>query len=84
MHARKNARSEAHNQPTTNQHTQTQATNVLAIVTKPHRVLVTLLLCNAMAMETLPILLNYMVHESVAIIISVTAVLLFGEVKRRS
>ncbi|KAG1677751.1 hypothetical protein FOA52_001063 [Chlamydomonas sp. UWO 241] len=59
---------------------QVWANNILPIVAKPHRVLVTLLLCNAMAMESLPILLNYIFHESVAILISVTAVLLFGEI----
>jgi len=56
------------------------ADNILPIVKNAHYLLVTLLLCNAAAMETLPILLNYMVHESIAIVISVTAVLLFGEI----
>ncbi len=77
------------------------------MVKNAHYLLVTLLLCNALAMEvsrswrftprvitttspatplppaaaclqTLPLLLDKMVHETVAIVISVTAVLLFG------
>jgi metal transporter CNNM len=51
---------------------------VIPVVKNAHYLLVTLLLCNAVAMETLPLLLDKMVHETVAIIISVTAVLLFG------
>ncbi|KAG1658546.1 hypothetical protein FOA52_004573 [Chlamydomonas sp. UWO 241] len=62
------------------EHEKAYAENILPIVKNAHYLLVTLLLCNAMAMETLPILLNKMVHESVAIIISVTAVLFFGEI----
>jgi hypothetical protein len=41
--------------------------------------LVTLLLANAAAMEALPIFLDKMVPEWLAIILSVTAVLFFGE-----
>jgi hypothetical protein len=41
---------------------------------------VTLLLCNAAAMEALPIFLDKLVPEVFAILISVTAVLLMGEV----
>ena len=40
----------------------------------------TLLLCNALALETLPIFLDRIVPSQVAILLSVTAVLLFGEV----
>ena len=46
-----------------------------------HYLLVTLLLCNAAAMEALPIVLDKLVHEVVAILISVTAVLFFGELR---
>jgi metal transporter CNNM len=42
--------------------------------------LVTLLLCNAGAMETLPIFLDRLVPQVVAIICSVTLILIFGEV----
>lgn len=42
--------------------------------------LVTLLLCNAGALETLPLYLDKMVPEVVAIILSVTFVLIFGEI----
>lgn len=42
--------------------------------------LVTLLLCNAGAMETLPIFLDRMVAPTTAIILSVSLVLIFGEV----
>lgn len=40
----------------------------------------TLLLCNALALETLPIFLDRIVPSHVAILISVTAVLIGGEV----
>lgn len=59
---------------------QRRAKKIMPMVKNAHYLLVTLLLCNACAMETLPLFLNKMVHESVAIIISVTAVLLFGEI----
>jgi len=42
--------------------------------------LVTLLLCNAGAMETLPLFLDKMVSPAYAIILSVTLVLIFGEI----
>ena len=42
--------------------------------------LVTLLLCNAAAMETLPIFLDRVVSPTTAIVLSVTLVLIFGEV----
>lgn len=40
---------------------------------------VTLLLCNAAAMETLPLALDRLMPAYLAIIVSVTAVLFFGE-----
>ena len=40
----------------------------------------TLLLCNAAAMEALPIVLDNIVHAVTAVVISVTAVLFFGEI----
>eukprot|EP00798_Chlamydomonas_sp_ICE-L_P013276 gene13276-19118_t len=56
------------------------ANRIIPVVKNSHFLLVTLLLCNAIAMEALPIVLDKMVHEVVAVLISVTAVLLFGEV----
>lgn len=55
------------------------ATRILMIVKRHHLLLVTLLLANALAVETMPIFLSKITVEVVAIIISVTAVLLFGE-----
>ena len=42
--------------------------------------LVTLLLCNAAVVEALPLTLNEVVSAVVAIILSVTAILMFGEI----
>lgn len=50
------------------------------MVQKQHQLLVTLLFCNAAAMEALPIYLDRIFNEYVAIILSVTFVLVFGEV----
>ncbi|KAJ6838801.1 putative DUF21 domain-containing protein isoform X2 [Iris pallida] len=57
-----------------------QAAAILPVVQKQHQLLVTLLLCNAAAMEALPIFLDKIFHPVVAIILSVTFVLAFGEV----
>ncbi|KAG5104946.1 hypothetical protein AAZX31_15G099000 [Glycine max] len=57
-----------------------QAAVILPVVQKQHQLLVTLLLCNAAAMEALPIYLDKMFNQYVAIILSVTFVLFFGEV----
>jgi hypothetical protein len=51
------------------------------VVKEQHQLLVTLLLCNAAAMEALPIFLDSMFNEVVAVILSVTFVLAFGEVR---
>lgn len=45
-----------------------------------HWMLVTLLLCNAAALESLPLFLDKMVPEIIAIVLSVTFVLIFGEI----
>jgi len=50
------------------------------VVANQHFLLVTLLLCNACAMEALPLFLDRLADPATAIIISVTAVLLFGEI----
>ncbi|KAG0585937.1 hypothetical protein KC19_2G050500 [Ceratodon purpureus] len=57
-----------------------QATKIVPVVRKQHQLLVTLLLCNAAAMEALPIFLDDMFNEVVAVLLSVTFVLAFGEV----
>ncbi|KAL2339141.1 hypothetical protein Fmac_013587 [Flemingia macrophylla] len=72
-----------------------QAAVILPVVKKQHQLLVTLLLCNAVAMEVtvvsmlhndhvlrsaLPIYLDKLFNQFVAIILSVTFVLFFGEV----
>lgn len=50
------------------------------ILRRYHLLLVTLLLWNALAMEALPLFLNRMVPEFLAILLSVSFVLIFGEV----
>ncbi|XP_058762090.1 DUF21 domain-containing protein At4g14240-like isoform X1 [Vicia villosa] len=57
-----------------------QAAVIFPVVQKQHRLLVTLLLCNAAAMEALPIYLDKLFNPYLAIILSVTFVLFFGEV----
>lgn len=56
------------------------ARTVLPILQKHHYLLVTLLLCNAVAMEALPIFLDRLVPAFWAVLISVSAVLFFGEI----
>lgn len=53
---------------------------LMPIVEQNHRVLVTLLLLDGIAYEALPLFLDDLVPTSVAIILSVTFVLLFGEI----
>ncbi|KAL8515380.1 hypothetical protein ACS0TY_014183 [Phlomoides rotata] len=57
-----------------------QAAAILPVVQKQHQLLVTLLLCNAAAMEALPLYLDKIFNQYLAIILSVTFVLFFGEV----
>ncbi|KMT16192.1 hypothetical protein BVRB_3g053520 [Beta vulgaris subsp. vulgaris] len=57
-----------------------QAASILPVVQKQHQLLVTLLLCNAVAMEALPIYLDKLFNQYIAIVLSVTLVLAFGEV----
>ena len=57
-----------------------QAERVLPVIQQHHLLLVTLLLANAAAMEALPVFLDVMVPEYLAIVLSVTFVLFFGEV----
>ena len=56
------------------------ADRVIPIIEKHHYLLVTLLISNACCMEALPIFLDSIVPSYMAIIISVTAILFFGEV----
>ncbi|XP_058217116.1 DUF21 domain-containing protein At2g14520-like isoform X2 [Rhododendron vialii] len=55
------------------------AEKILPVVRKQHLLLCTLLICNAAAMEALPIFLDSLVTAWGAILISVTLILLFGE-----
>ncbi|KAL0698634.1 hypothetical protein Bca4012_054756 [Brassica carinata] len=57
-----------------------QSAAIFPVVQKQHQLLVTLLLFNALAMEGLPIYLDKIFNEYVAIILSVTFVLFVGEV----
>jgi metal transporter CNNM len=56
-----------------------QAKTVLPVVQQYHRLLVTLLIMNALAYETLPLFLDVLVPTWVAIVLSVTLILIFGE-----
>ena len=58
---------------------QKYAARILLLVKRHHLLLVTLLLANALAVEAMPIALAKITNEIVAIVVSVTAVLLFGE-----
>ena len=53
---------------------------IKVVLRKRHLLLVSLLLANAVAMEALPIFLDALVPAYLAIILSTTAVLIFGEV----
>lgn len=56
------------------------AKTIFAVIKQHHWMLVTLLLVNAMALETLPIFLNKTVSEFVAILLSCVGVLFVGEI----
>jgi len=53
---------------------------IFNVIEKHHWMLVTLLLLNAIAMETLPIFLDKMMTSYQAILVSVTGILFFGEI----
>lgn len=59
---------------------QRYADKIIPLIRNSHYLLVTLLLNNAAAMEALPIFLDKLVDPVTAIIVSVTAVLFFGEI----
>jgi len=56
------------------------AKKIMPLVRKHHLLLVTLLCANALAMEALPLFLDRLVGPVFAILLSVTLVLLFGEI----
>ncbi|XP_050209515.1 DUF21 domain-containing protein At2g14520 [Mercurialis annua] len=56
------------------------AAKILPVVRNQHLLLCTLLICNAASMEALPIFLDSLVTAWGAILISVTLILLFGEI----
>lgn len=56
-----------------------QAQKILPLVERHHLLLVTLLLANAAAVESMPIFLDRVSSPVIAILVSVTAVLIFGE-----
>eukprot|EP01104_Vermistella_antarctica_P010276 TRINITY_DN2724_c1_g1_i1.p1 TRINITY_DN2724_c1_g1~~TRINITY_DN2724_c1_g1_i1.p1 ORF type:complete len:705 (+),score=163.29 TRINITY_DN2724_c1_g1_i1:150-2264(+) len=56
------------------------ALRILPLVKRHHLLLVTLLISNAAAMEMLPLFLDRLVGAVVAIVLSVTCVLFFGEI----
>ncbi|KAK9670220.1 hypothetical protein RND81_13G187200 [Saponaria officinalis] len=55
------------------------AAKIIPVVKRQHLLLCTLLICNAAAMEALPIFLDSLVSAGTAILLSVTLILLFGE-----
>jgi len=57
-----------------------QARSLIPLVQDHHRLLVSLLLCNAVANEALPIFLDSIVPSYIAVLLSVTMVLFFGEI----
>lgn len=57
---------------------------MLRLAKHRHLVLVSLLLANSAAMESLPLFLDRLTSAYIAIIVSVTVVLCFGEVRSLS
>ncbi|KAH1109543.1 hypothetical protein GLYMA_04G032100v4 [Glycine max] len=56
------------------------ASKIYPVVKNQHLLLCTLLIGNSLAMEALPIFLDSLVHPAAAILISVTLILMFGEI----
>ena len=61
-------------------HEQKYAKRILPLIKRHHLLLVTLLLSNAAAVESMPLFLDKVSSPVIAIVVSVTAVLIFGEV----
>ncbi|KAK9826092.1 hypothetical protein WJX81_001533 [Elliptochloris bilobata] len=59
---------------------QAWAARIEPVVRRPHFLLVTLVLCNAACTETLPIFLDRLADPVTAILLSITVVLIFGEI----
>ncbi|GLC35752.1 hypothetical protein PLESTB_000490500 [Pleodorina starrii] len=59
---------------------QRYARKIMPILSNSHMLLVTLLMCNAMAMVSLPLFLDKLADPVTAVVVSVTAVLFFGEI----
>eukprot|EP00915_Cephaloidophora_sp_WS-2016_P003514 GHVH01004746.1.p1 GENE.GHVH01004746.1~~GHVH01004746.1.p1 ORF type:complete len:609 (+),score=88.40 GHVH01004746.1:72-1898(+) len=57
-----------------------KANEVLKLISNKHLIMVTLLLTNSIAMEALPVFLDKLVPSWVAVTLSVTAILIFGEI----
>ena len=58
---------------------QKHASRILPLIKRHHLLLVTLLLANAVAVESMPLFMDRISDPIIAIAVSVTAVLLFGE-----
>ena len=58
---------------------QKNAARILPLVKRHHLLLVTLLLANAAAVESMPLFMDKISNPLTAILVSVTAVLFFGE-----
>ncbi|KAG2437901.1 hypothetical protein HXX76_005517 [Chlamydomonas incerta] len=56
------------------------AIKIMPVIKHQHFLLVTLLLCNALATEALPLFLDRLADPVTAVILSVTVVLVFGEI----
>ncbi|KAL4430835.1 hypothetical protein ABPG75_006091 [Micractinium tetrahymenae] len=56
------------------------AQRIQPVLSRPHVLLVTLLVCNALAAEALPLVLDRLADPVTAIILSVSVVLFFGEI----
>jgi len=59
---------------------QRYAEKIIPVIARPHHLLVTLVLMNAMATEALPIFLDRLINPVTAVIVSIVVVLIFGEV----
>lgn len=57
-----------------------QARRILPLLADHHLLLVTLLICNALVLETLPIVLEKILGDIYALIVSVMLTLIFGEI----
>jgi len=63
-----------------NWHDRYKASKVLDLISDKHLIMVTLLLTNSIAMEALPVFLDKLVPSWIAVTLSVTAILIFGEI----